>query len=244
MKKITFKDCILLIIGGIIFPIITEFITPYLLKEWQEPVYSISKHNELFGYDGEKPDNISMIINDTISVTNNVNLYEIIFWNNGKKEIEESDVRVPFIIKPPKGNEFVYFDIVKSINPDISGFYFLKKGTDYEIKWKYFEPNFGFKVQAIVLGDHVGVPIIEGYVPQHRIKKVELPFEPIKNNIRWALVLIWFVLSTISIYKIIKIPRKKIKFKHLLIPIVLLIISVFRIFYYVIYTYHPPYTLY
>ncbi len=49
-----------MLIGGIMFPILTEVVTPYILKEWHEPVYSISKYHELFVYDGSKPENMSI----------------------------------------------------------------------------------------------------------------------------------------------------------------------------------------
>lgn len=245
MSKITIKDIVLLVVGGIIFPLITEVITPYLLKELQEPVYSISRQHELFGYDGVKPDNLAMIINDTISVTTDVNLFEIVFWNNGKKEILQKDIRSPFVISPPNGGRFAYLEITDSTEPEISGFSLLKNDVDYEIKWKYFEPNFGFKVQAIVLGDQQELPTISGYVPQNRIKKVELPFEPLHKNEKWFLAISYCLFSSVSIYSlIILIRRKKYSWKYIGTPLIMLLFVIYRTIYFFVYTYHPPDLLY
>lgn len=255
MQTINSKDIILLVLGSIIFPIITEFLLPYMLKENYEPVYSVSRFSRLLDYNGKKPENLLMVINDTVTVSTNAYLYEIVFWNNGKKEIAKKDVRSPFKLSPQKGTKFANVTLLSITEPNISGFQLYPENEKYTIDWKYFEPNFGFKVQAIVLGEKSSAPIIEGYVPQHRVKEVNLSFEPLHKVERIVLGTLYVLLSASSIYSLLlglkympkrkhKHKRKKYNWRYLSVPIIFLAFVIWRIYYYFIYSYHPPDILY
>lgn len=182
---------------GIILAILGIFLALYYGKEKKrEPVYSVIKTPSLIFDRFNASPTIKLIVNDSITLSENVYITTLVIWNKGKLPINKEDIRQDlFIYCSDSTSKILDYNIIEEKESGVSNFKLTPKEEGLQIGWEYFDPGFGFKFQVIYTGNDTTKIVVSGNVLGSKIKKVfTIPQEKRADfNLAILLSFIWLI---------------------------------------------------
>lgn len=113
----------------------------------------------------DKSQAISLYKNDSVKITENVYVTSIAIWNSGNLPIDIKDVRKDIEIKLNGLKSILDYRIVKQSDSSISRFVVQQiKGNQFGLKWRYFDPGDGLRLQIIYTGSPSVATELEGKI--------------------------------------------------------------------------------
>jgi len=153
----------------------------YTTKEKKEITYYLNPETyKIFNKDLIKESRkISLYKNDTVKINQNVYLTTFSIWNSGNIPIDIKDVRKDLDVNFNGIKEVLDFSVTKEIEKGVSQFSLTQLNpSSFNLKWKYFDPDDGIKLQILYTGESIISTTVETKILKTDIKK----FVQIKNK--------------------------------------------------------------
>lgn len=167
----------------------TEKIITYYLSSESFKIFD----NDLI----EKSQKITLLRNDSIKIKENVYLLTFSIWNSGNVTIDPEDVRKDLVIKFIGIKEILDYSILKEIDHEISKFNLNKiSNNSFQLRWKYFDPNDGLKIQLLF----TGVPNLNVEIDSKIINTKINEYVPIRKKPNTISILIFGTIIIIFIF--------------------------------------------
>ncbi len=147
---------------------------------------------------------IQVYTDDSVRITKNVYVTNLVLWNSGDLEIKKTDVRKPIHISLSNGVRILDFNLVREIERGISNFQLIKENNELTLDWDYFDPNFGMELQIIYTGNDKSEVGIDGYVLGSEIKEKKNVRLDDSNLIAQLLAFLVFIIIYIIIINIMR----------------------------------------
>lgn len=172
---------------------ITLAIVLFLKQEKRPgPAYAVIKSPSLIFDSENSSPRIMVLVEDSLIVKNNVYVTTIAIWNKGNEEINHESVRSPFyIFCNDTIGDILEHKIIQTNDTIESNFTLMELGDSLQLKWDYFDPDYGCKIQVIYSGNDSTSLICSGKVGRHQVKKVIY----LSNDQRFTKITSLFVVS-------------------------------------------------
>lgn len=189
---------------GTIFTIFGIFLALYYGKEKKrEPVYSVIKTPSLIFDRFNASPKIKLIVNDSLTLAENVYITTLVIWNKGKLPINKEDIRQDlFIYCSDSTSKILDFKIIEEKESGVSNFKLIPKKEDLKIDWDYFDPGFGFKFQVIYTGNDLTKIVVSGNVLGSKVKQLKTKSKEgeLGRNLLIIFVFVFAVFGSIAIW--------------------------------------------
>jgi hypothetical protein len=146
-----------------ILAIIFSIYLAYDVEKKMEPVFHYND-SAIIIYNNMTPDSSIKLLKDSIIITENVYLTEIILWNKGEESIPMEMVRDSIKIEFLNTKRILDFKIINETHPTSKFNIYKITENKIGINWKYFDPKNAMKFQIIFTGNRTLNLKFSGYV--------------------------------------------------------------------------------
>ena len=143
-----------------VIAVLSLLLSVYFYFEWlqkREPYYLLHKSSQIYNKAVSSP-NITVADSSGRTVSGNIHVLELSFWNNGKIPIEPADVRTPVFIEFPEGYRLLDFKVALENKPAVTAFKVSEvlpvgNSPQIQLQWAHLDPGLGARIQFIYVGE-------------------------------------------------------------------------------------------
>jgi hypothetical protein len=157
-----------LLLYGLLSGLIIFFLTEKISRNKKLLTYKVVIHEKLFETDENM--GLKILVNDSITLDENLFIVEIDLWNQGRRPIEENDIKELFGFKLEEGYQFISNVYLKETHSSVT-----KAKIEYNqskrnilIDFNYLEKRNGIKVKTYYSSEYIEKSKLEpvGYIGQ------------------------------------------------------------------------------
>jgi hypothetical protein len=189
------------VIGGLI-TFICSFFFFHLSVAKREPVYTIIKSPSIIYDKTNSSPRIKILVDDSLSISENIYVTTIALWNKGKLPINHEDIRKDiflYCLDKRQQTKILDVKIIEQNDPQISNFRVIPLNRNtLQILWDYFDPNYGCKIQVIYSGNENTRMVIAGTVLDTDVKEVNINFYNSKKELLKEIIFLVLNLLAVS----------------------------------------------
>ena len=160
----------------ILVGIIGVILSVWFSEQKRRPVFFLSEKPYLIFDKDVQAYDFYLVEKNGLIVKENVYNTSLVLWNKGDLPILPEDVRkeVKILFNSEEKYRILGGRIISfyPVSENIGDFSLIIDSTQIKPCWKFFDPNFAFKVQILYSAEKPLEPYVEGYVLGNQVKKV------------------------------------------------------------------------